>query len=197
MSRGEGSWAGSRGPQVPCLERAGPGLGSLYSEAQCIRSNGHMGPPWKKNILKKNTSTLIYLSQIIVAFNRPIHPYVQFFLIVIFIQYYQTLDFVIFKMLIGKKIIGLQVFFFNSNQVQSSFIKFLNLNKVDGTWLTLNKVHLQSLSSFACMHENWGHFRSTLLNPSDCECTWCYDIFFCPVISFYVVKSILPYLYEK
>ena len=95
---GEGGWAGARGPEVPCLEGAGPGLGVQY-----IMSNGHMGPPPPEKIYpEQNTSTLIYLSQIIVAFNTPIHQYVQFFLIVIFIQYYKTLDFVIFKMLIRK-----------------------------------------------------------------------------------------------
>ena len=45
---GEGGWAEARGPQVPCLEGAGPGLG-----VQCIMSNGHMGPPLKIYILNK------------------------------------------------------------------------------------------------------------------------------------------------
>ena len=73
---GEGGWAGARGPEVPCLEGAGPGLG-----VQCIVGNGHMH--MKKIYPEQNTSTLIYLSQISVAFNTPIHQYVQFFLIVI------------------------------------------------------------------------------------------------------------------
>ena len=34
--------SGGRDPQVPCPE--GAGVGSLYSEVQCIMGNGHMGP---------------------------------------------------------------------------------------------------------------------------------------------------------
>ena len=34
--------SGGRDPQVPCPQ--GVGIGSLYSEVQCIMGNGHMGP---------------------------------------------------------------------------------------------------------------------------------------------------------
>ena len=49
-----------------------------------------------------------------------IHQHVHF-LTVIFIQYYKTLDFIIFKMLTGKKIIGLQCSF-------STLIKFYQVS---------------------------------------------------------------------